>query len=117
LGSNCSASGSLLAHFDESKNSGLEDFKLVLVQAQQIDGVGSITVGDQGTTWIGCGSGKSFIESIVIYGAKAAHNVTLGRDKIENVRFDEDLMRLQIGDIGMNWCDQNQLRLTWNYDI
>jgi hypothetical protein len=38
----------------------------------------------------------SFIDSVVIYGANDAYNVTSGVVDVVNVDYDNDLMRLQV---------------------
>ena len=67
----------------------------------------------------------STVGTIAIYGvASKPTEVILGdgtRDPVgdnfgENSYYDEDAMRLQIGEPKLNWCDAALLELSWNWN-
>ena len=120
FGSNCTASGKLLAHFDESEQPLLSSFVVIEVDVVQMADSASLRIGDQGLTWTGCAAPnlRSVVDSVVIYGAGEAFDVTLGADDVavadENVDYDPDLMRLQMNELELDWCDAKKLSLKWS---
>ena len=53
-----------------------------------------------------------------MYGARDAYNVTVGVTNVVDVNkvdFDADLSRLQLDEVGLDWCDPDKLQLNWSY--
>ena len=117
FGTNCTAAGKLLAHFNGAADQpALAEFALIDVDVVQTNDSGSLQIGSQGLTWTGCGVSSSYVDSVVIYGADEAFNVTMdvGDVVVENVDYDPDLMRLQLNDLELDWCSDTKLSLRWS---
>ena len=82
-------------------------------------------IGEEALDWDGCGSTEtsSVVSDVVIYGmTRMPSNVTLDSndttvvpsdDPAAQAFYDSNVMRLQVRDLKLDWCDDSERTISW----
>ena len=84
-------------------------------------------IGNQTLGWDGCGAAEtsSVVSDVVIYGmTRMPSNVTVNSNSTTVVPsedpgaqafYDSNVMRLQVSDLSLDWCDDSERKISWTF--
>ena len=84
-------------------------------------------IGEDGVGWDGCGSNEtsSLVTDVVIYGlTRMPANITVNgngttvepsEDPADQAFYDSNVMRLQVSDLVLDWCDELEREISWTF--